>query len=259
MYETLAAGVADRTVTVSDLNIPDPPAGADPQTAARTDFGSAASEFLQSGTAPALSLTPSTGTSGVTPLQTTGAAAAPPSMGLMSSQVPLAVQPVVISQAGPEPSLVSQGADQETGRDALLVEPRASLVLDSVLAEVASGPSRFPSERGAGERGLIAPARRSISIPEAVRNDLSTDDVEPRGQPVGENSEPSVHGSDSDAPVTVNPTALQERSGECGGLLPRLAVSAIATGFWGYRTRYVGGRNLQARKWLNPREPLSSK
>ena len=34
MYETLAAGVANRTVTTQDLNIPDPPAGADPQMAA---------------------------------------------------------------------------------------------------------------------------------------------------------------------------------------------------------------------------------
>jgi ELWxxDGT repeat protein len=34
MYETLAAGVALRTVTTQDLNIPDPPEGADPQTAA---------------------------------------------------------------------------------------------------------------------------------------------------------------------------------------------------------------------------------
>jgi hypothetical protein len=34
MYETLASGVADRTVTVADLNIPDPPEGADPQMAA---------------------------------------------------------------------------------------------------------------------------------------------------------------------------------------------------------------------------------
>jgi hypothetical protein len=34
MYETLAAAVADRTPTTQDLNIPDPPEGADPQMAA---------------------------------------------------------------------------------------------------------------------------------------------------------------------------------------------------------------------------------
>jgi hypothetical protein len=34
MYETLAAGVADRTPEAQDLNIPDPPEGADPQMAA---------------------------------------------------------------------------------------------------------------------------------------------------------------------------------------------------------------------------------
>ena len=37
MYESLAAGVTDRTVTAADLNIPDPPAGADPQMAAGFD------------------------------------------------------------------------------------------------------------------------------------------------------------------------------------------------------------------------------
>jgi hypothetical protein len=34
MFETLAPGVAHRTVTTQDLNIPDPPEGADPQRAA---------------------------------------------------------------------------------------------------------------------------------------------------------------------------------------------------------------------------------
>ncbi len=34
MYETLTAGVADRTVTTQDLNVPDPPDDADPQMAA---------------------------------------------------------------------------------------------------------------------------------------------------------------------------------------------------------------------------------
>ncbi len=38
MYETLASGVADRTVTTQDLNIPDPPEGADPQMAAGPRF-----------------------------------------------------------------------------------------------------------------------------------------------------------------------------------------------------------------------------
>jgi hypothetical protein len=34
MYETLASGVANRSVSTQDLNIPDPPEGADPQIAA---------------------------------------------------------------------------------------------------------------------------------------------------------------------------------------------------------------------------------
>jgi hypothetical protein len=42
MYEVLAAGLADRTPTTQDLNIPDPPAGADPQMAAGFLPGAAA-------------------------------------------------------------------------------------------------------------------------------------------------------------------------------------------------------------------------
>jgi hypothetical protein len=43
MYATLAAGVADRSVTTQDLDIPDPPAGADPQLAASFVPGATAS------------------------------------------------------------------------------------------------------------------------------------------------------------------------------------------------------------------------
>jgi hypothetical protein len=51
MYETLASGVADRTVTTQDLNIPDPPAGADPQMAARFHLGTTAMAIAQNGVA----------------------------------------------------------------------------------------------------------------------------------------------------------------------------------------------------------------
>src|SRR5262245_37161456 len=37
MYETPAAGVADRPSTMQELNIPDPPDGADPRIAAGSD------------------------------------------------------------------------------------------------------------------------------------------------------------------------------------------------------------------------------
>ena len=50
MYETLAAGAADRTVATQDLNIPDPPEGADPQTAAGFHFVSDAPALSPNGT-----------------------------------------------------------------------------------------------------------------------------------------------------------------------------------------------------------------
>ena len=52
MYETLAAGMADRTPTTQDLNIPDPPEGADPQMAAGFMPGSAAMPSRRMGEIP---------------------------------------------------------------------------------------------------------------------------------------------------------------------------------------------------------------
>ncbi len=49
MNETLAAGVADRTPTTQDLNIPDPPDDADPQMAAGFVPGSVAMPSLPIG------------------------------------------------------------------------------------------------------------------------------------------------------------------------------------------------------------------
>jgi hypothetical protein len=51
MYEILAAGVGDRTVTVANLNIPDPPAEADPQMAAGFHLGTIAMATAQNGVA----------------------------------------------------------------------------------------------------------------------------------------------------------------------------------------------------------------
>jgi hypothetical protein len=52
MYETLAAGVVLRTVTTQDLNIPDPPEGADPQMAAGFVPGAASSTPAARSTGP---------------------------------------------------------------------------------------------------------------------------------------------------------------------------------------------------------------
>jgi hypothetical protein len=54
MHGTLAPGVADRTVTTDDLNIPDPPQGADPQIAAGFHFGTPAVATPQTAFVPAI-------------------------------------------------------------------------------------------------------------------------------------------------------------------------------------------------------------
>jgi hypothetical protein len=153
MYETLATGVADRTVTTQDLNIPDPPAGADPQMAAgvRLDTPPALPANGFAATGPAAN----PGLSGLMAPLPAGALASSPAAGLISTQPAWSVQTLAISQAGPAPSLVSQGADQEDGRGLWLTGPRAGAALDSVLEDLAADADRWRGEGGAGTTGAI--------------------------------------------------------------------------------------------------------
>jgi hypothetical protein len=78
MNETLAAGVADRTVTPQDLNIPDPPEGADPQMAAGFHFSSAASAATLNGFAVTVALASSFCPAGLMALPGAGASPSSP-------------------------------------------------------------------------------------------------------------------------------------------------------------------------------------
>src|SRR5262249_31358338 len=129
MYETLAAGVADRTVTTQDLNIPDPPAGADPQMAAGFVPGSVAlpAAPLARAAAPCAAGIP--GPAGDIPLPS---ASGPWSV--VHGQWP-AAGVATSSPAGPETTLVIQGPEHDHGREMGLTGPDARGVPDATLAD----------------------------------------------------------------------------------------------------------------------------
>jgi hypothetical protein len=117
MYEILAAGVADRSVTTQDLNIPDPPAGADPQMAAGFHSGAAtgSSSFGQGASAAGLNSVPSPGPVVLMPLPAGGAASSG-QWSVVSVQRPAAGGQAILP-VGTGPSLIVQGTAGEPGRE----------------------------------------------------------------------------------------------------------------------------------------------
>jgi hypothetical protein len=109
MYEILASGLADRTVTVADLNIPDPPAGADPQTAAGVNVVPAAVTSARNDIAPAPAAPLGSITIGLTPLTAVQAGVSP--LSAMGSGQSAVVGGWAMPQAGVASALVIQAAD----------------------------------------------------------------------------------------------------------------------------------------------------
>jgi hypothetical protein len=110
MYEILAAGTAARVGTVADLNIPDSPAGADPQSAAGFTGPPAAVTSGRNDTAAALAATSGFVTIGLSPLTSLQAGVSTqPVVGNGQSTV---VGSWVSLRAEVESPLVIQGADR---------------------------------------------------------------------------------------------------------------------------------------------------
>jgi hypothetical protein len=113
MYETLAAGVADRTPTTQDLNIPDPPEGADPQMAAGFAPASTPLVLSTNGFATALGSGPNPNPAGLMPLPPAGATSSSSVQFSVLSFQGSATGSQTNSQVGPGSSLVVQGMDPE--------------------------------------------------------------------------------------------------------------------------------------------------
>jgi hypothetical protein len=148
MYEVLAAGVADRTPTTQDLNIPDPPTGADPQMAAGFVPGPVAVPVSLNARGAASIAGGVPGPAGFLPLPSArGQWSAVSSQGLASG-VPTSVP------AGPQPTLVLQGPEHDHGRDLGLTGPDAGEALDAALADLVPDADRSRGEDAAGSRGV---------------------------------------------------------------------------------------------------------
>jgi hypothetical protein len=117
MYEILAAGMADRTVTVADLNIPDPPKDADPQMAAGFHLGTTAMATVLNGVA----VVAGTGRSASGPLSvppgplTVGGDSSPAvaGQGAAASSQQSIVSSQAITSVGSQVSVAFQAIDQD--------------------------------------------------------------------------------------------------------------------------------------------------
>jgi hypothetical protein len=296
MYETLAADVADRTPTTQDLNIPDPPEGADPQMAAGFNLGPAAMPLAPIGHAAA--------PGSATVLSPAGVMALPFSSGqwsVVSGQWAVAdVQTGV--PAGPEPSLVVQGMDEGSRRGLSLTGSHAGLALDLALADLVTDEERLqdgadggtnevlpPSDAedpqtGFGPDGIRtdearpAPASRPVEIPHVLDNflgrrlrpvpvsdpvldELAADAVGLRGLTMVEGGGPSPLRAAGvpNPPVPGDPATEPDRPGEAGGVLARLAVTLFAAGFWGHRGHIRDATNRRAGRAHPARNSRSSR
>jgi hypothetical protein len=190
MYETLATGVVDRTVSTQDLNIPDPPAGADPQMAAGFHSGAAtgSSAFGQVASAAGSNAVPGPGLVVLMPLPAGGAASSGQSS-VVSGQRPAAGDQAILP-VGTGPSLIVQGTAGERERELiprLVAQPDDDSQADR---EPSSGRERTDPE---GEPVPIASPterRNSCQLPvvscqfgeiDPVLDELAADVVRVRG------------------------------------------------------------------------------
>jgi len=241
MYETLAAGVADRTVTTQDLNIPDPPEGADPQIAAGFHFVSAQPALSQNGYAAALGSGADPGLAGLMPLPSGGAASSSGQWSVVSDQRP-AANGQTNSQVGPLLSLVVQGMDRqnEQGLIAWVDSESTDFLPPLGLPKRPAEPSMQPAvELEIDSDHPVIPdgadrIDQPVVIPTTLRSDLDQDSIlddlaanvilrSTGFQPVLESSTSKMPVSRSDSPW------------QSADFSARLAVILLAAGFCGSR------------------------
>jgi hypothetical protein len=115
---------------------------------------------------------------------------------------------------------------QEIGRVAdpvrLPAQPRAGLVLESVLDEMAIDPVLWRGQKEA----------RPIDVPALL--------------------------AAPDAPIPTDPSPDHDGPDESGGVLARLAVTLLAAGFWGDRARFPELTNRRTGRAIPTRNPRFS-
>jgi hypothetical protein len=265
MYEILASGVADRTPTAQDLNIPDPPAGADPQMAAGFVGGSAAmpsSPDLRAAVPVAVVIP---GPAGWLPPPSTGS-----QWPVFGGQGPAVGGPTG-SQAGPEPTLVIQGPEHDHGRDPGLTRPDAGEVLDAMLADLVTDADRSRGEEGDGNRGVPGFSGAG-EVEDAIEPErIPPDRIDPTGVARPLEPPPRVRSfgrslirmdtmsdgwldelaaavvvSSGRVAVPADPITRPETPPEPDKGLAKLAATLIVAGSWSHRARFRGATSRHA-------------
>jgi hypothetical protein len=172
MYEILASGVADRTVTVADLNIPDPPAGADPQMAAAFSGVPAAVSFGQNEFASTPAVASSFITIGVMPL-TSAQTGMSTQSAVVSGQSAL-VSGRVSPQAGVESTLVIQDAGRVDERASKPLIGQEDLDLVSLLEGTGRSTERSVDPLADPERPARSGGAYRADEPPAVLDRVPT-------------------------------------------------------------------------------------
>jgi hypothetical protein len=282
MHGTLAAGVADRTPTTQDLNIPDPPVGADPLTASgpwsvvRSPSSPVSGERSVVGgqlivvSGPVLPAAPD-----FIEQRTTDNGHRTNQSGPWSSVGGLAGAPV-----GLEATLVVQGLDYDEGSEVSLTGSGAGELLDAALAALATdadrargeeahetgdvrrAPGTGDFENGTGperispDRSIPAGLVRPVEFPHHVRqiegglvrmhaiSDVVIDEV----------ATSAVRLPKSLA-IPFDLIVRSETPQEASGGLAKLAAILIVAGSWGHRARF---RGVTSRQGVRPREPKKS-
>ncbi len=138
--------------------------------------------------------------------------------------------------------------------------PHVHHVVDSAIADMSATSDRLKGDDGAGyrgeeahplaDRGLIVARPRTGSIPDKVRDvlDSNTTTLRRQGEVGGRRFTAGCVKSDVVLPAQA---AFQpDQSANPDGLLPRVAVTLVAAGFWGYRARFVvGTARRPGRRW----------
>jgi hypothetical protein len=259
MYKVLATGVADRTPTTQDLNIPDPPEDADPQMAAGFVPGPGAVPAAPNVRAAAPVAVGIPGPAGFMPLPS---ARGPWSA--ISGQGP-ASGVATSFQVGPEPTLVGQGLDRDLGRDLSSTGLDDGRVFDSVLADLVTDADRSrgaDADTTSGERGLPGAGDAADGTGPGPIRSVPIDPIEsarPAGLPVHVRPvEPGVIRRDSlsDAVldelaaaavgwpgrpiIPADPIVVRESPRELAGGLEKLAATLVVAGSWGQCVRFRG-------------------
>jgi hypothetical protein len=243
MFATLASGTADRSVSPQDLNIPDPPAGADPQMAAGFAPPSTSSAFSPSGFAVAYGSGPSL--SRMAPVPLTPTPAVPPTSLATGDWTPQPSGAVMIAVAIPGPTIVLQGTDLDSAQRGSLAERRNGQLLDTVLDELAADWDQLPVENGRETPGAPAQPRQGAAERRTAPADILLHSAwltraSTCPMPLDRGSYPVV-----DIPTSRMPSLRTGSTREPASCLSRLAVVLLAAGPWGYGAH----RSIRRHPW----------